>query len=130
MKIHVKQIKGLLYVTFRAVQERPIRKRLSTARAPSGGTGCPGRSGSLRPGRWSDAVLGDLAGAGAGPGDLQGSLPASASLGLSAARRYMYFSVLSCFFVADAVACCFPPLAEDNCILLSSSFCGKSLFPF
>lgn len=48
----------------------------------------------------------------------------------SAARRYMYFSVLPWFFVADAVACCFPPLAEDDCILLSSSFCGKSLFPF
>lgn len=51
----------------------------------------------------------------------------AAALALCSQTSYFF-----CFltFVADAIARCFPALAEHNRPLPSSSFCGESSFPF
>lgn len=42
---------------------------------------------------------------------------------------FLISSFPSCFSVVKAIVCCFPALVED-CLLLSSSSCGKSSLPF
>lgn len=68
----------------------------------------------------------------AGP---QRSLPTSTRLNQPVTpchKSWLFFlisSFPSCFSVVKAIVCCFPALVED-CLLLSSSSCGKSSLPF
>lgn len=137
MKAHINQVKG--WLCYGRISARKVHKETPSyckggralAQVPRGVVESPPLEVF---GSCLEMVLGSRLGVslleqGLDQGISRAPFPSQAVCG-SLQLGIICVGVFPLFLVADATARCFPALAEGDCLLLSSPFCDKSLFPF